>query len=76
MTTVTSTPLLDAHLAADQLELLESTTAAARSAATTLPAATSNCSGIVVPTISFSAFSAVWPPSATTRPGAATTACA
>ena len=44
---------------------------AARSAATTLPAATSNCSVIVVPTIVLSGPSAVCPPSATTRPGAA-----
>src|SRR5215211_830258 len=49
---------------------------AARSAATTLPAATSNCSAMVSPSIVPSRACAVCPPRWTVRPGAATTACA
>src|SRR3954452_21751374 len=49
---------------------------AARSAVATFPAATSNCSTRVVPTIAPETSCAVCPPRYTVRPGPATTACA
>jgi hypothetical protein len=48
----------------------------AASAATTFAAARSNCSTTVAPLTTPSASCATWPPRKTSRPGAATTACA